>query len=100
MKKNWYSWVHIAIGQQAPPEPFERACVRYVRYCGVRRPDRDNLVSGFKWIQDGLVKSGLLQDDKEENIVAYHEWFPAKKADKRILVEFMPILHHPDDSPG
>lgn len=97
LKKKWYAWVHLALGQQVPPEPFRRACVRYVRYCGVRRPDRDNLVSGFKWIQDALVRSGVFVDDTEETLITMHEWFPASPLEKRVVIEILPVYHHPDD---
>jgi hypothetical protein len=92
-KKKWYGWVHIAIGRQAPPEPFERIAVAYVRHCGRTRPDRDNLVSGFKWIQDALVLSGLVVDDKEENIESHYDWVPASKAEKMVSVNIVPIMH-------
>ena len=98
MKKEWYLLVKLALRGQVPDVPFARACVLYERHCGTRRPDRDNLVSGFKWIQDGLVLAGLLEDDREENIYAYHGWHPASKKDKRVTVSIVPILT-PTDPP-
>lgn len=94
-KAQWYSWVHIALGRQAPAEPFDRACVRFTRHCGTRRPDRDNLISGSKWIQDALVNEGVLLDDQEENLEAHHEWHAATKKAKRIHVQVVPIYSIP-----
>lgn len=92
MKRQWEGWVHIALGRQGPSVPFDKVEVRYVRYCGYIQPDQDNLASGFKWIQDQLVRSGVVVDDKPTNLVAYHEWSPASPQAKRILVEIAPVL--------
>jgi Holliday junction resolvase RusA-like endonuclease len=94
-KKQWYGWVHIALGRQRPKEPFDRICVEYVRHCGYTRPDRDNLQSGFKWIQDALVLSGVVRDDTEDCIEAYHDWKKSSKKDKKITVRIVPVIITP-----
>lgn len=49
--------------------------------------DHDNLVSGFKPIIDGLVRCGVLADDKWENIgfPVYH-WEKSSPKDGKIIV--------------
>jgi hypothetical protein len=91
-KSKWYEWTAMAVAAQVPPEPFERACVRYSRYCGFREPDYDNLVSGFKWIQDGLVRAGVLRGDEVRHLETHYEWHPASPKEKRVHIQIVPVL--------
>lgn len=50
-----------------PRAPIARASLTLTR-CSTTRPDPDGLTSSFKHIIDGLVKSGVLADDRHENI--------------------------------
>jgi len=88
----WKSWVETALLGQVPPEPFDRALVIYTRCCGYKEPDYDNLVSSWKWIQDGMVEAGLLGEDRRSNIEPYYLWERAKPSEKRIRVQVQPIL--------
>lgn len=90
--KKWYDWVHLALGRQIPAVPYPRAFIRYERHCGQQRPDQDNLVSGFKWVQDGLVLSGVIEEDREHNIETLHYWFPSSPKEKHIRVTLIQIL--------
>ena len=92
MKKDWERWVHLAVMAQRPSVPFRRAAILYMRCCGTREPDYDNLVSGWKWIQDQIVRSGILAEDRRGNIEAHYDWVPASVKGKRIQVRIQPIL--------
>ena len=37
-------------------------------------PDYDGLVSGFKAPLDGIVKAGILVDDKASNLIPIYQW--------------------------
>ena len=92
LAKQWKKHVYEATLGRAPATPYKRAIVRYVRHCGYKRPDHDNLVSGFKWVQDGLVEAKIISDDTMENIETYHEWRKARPSEKRIEVEIVEIV--------
>lgn len=97
MARRWKEQVWYASRSQRPEKPFEKAIVRYVRYCGHIEPDQDNLASGFKWIQDGLVEAGFFVDDSMSHLEAYYEWEPSNPKNKRVTIEIVPVL--PECSP-
>ncbi len=47
--------------------PFKKARVIITR-CSSRQPDFDNLVSSIKPLLDGLVKAGIISDDRQDVI--------------------------------
>lgn len=63
----WIRLVINAVRFKEPPKPLKTATLILTRYSS-RRPDYDGLVSGFKSTIDALVKSGILENDKHENI--------------------------------
>lgn len=66
LKKAWESKVCgavlMALGRW-PEKPLERAQVKITR-CSSSEPDFDGLVQGGKFLLDGLVKAGVLVDDR------------------------------------
>lgn len=66
-KKRWAWLIKAAIGRDKPREPIEKAIVTITYYFPTKhRRDPDNY-SG-KFINDGLVKSGVIKDDSFSNI--------------------------------
>lgn len=63
----WKNLVHLHTLNRRPPQPLKHAKLILVRASSAE-PDWDNLCSSFKRIIDGLVKSGILEDDKMSNI--------------------------------
>lgn len=63
----WQSMVAKAVAGQHPRKPLKKARLTLTRVSW-RSMDRDNLVSGFKSIIDGMVNVGILEDDRWENI--------------------------------
>lgn len=58
----------------------------------MRAPDYDGLVGSFKYVVDGLVKAGVIVDDKTSVIGdSKYNWVKSKKIDQRIEVEIEPI---------
>lgn len=62
-KRTWTDYVaYQALGQCAAP--FEgTAKVRVTFYEPNRKRDQDNVISGLKYLCDGLVKAGVLKGD-------------------------------------
>lgn len=93
----WYGRVLVAVRKQRPPSPFPRAFVSYLRVSGNsnQRPDYDNLVSSFKWVQDALIYCGVLAGDTPNEVEAIYDWRPAPRKGKtilaRVVVDITPI---------
>ena len=66
-RKKWQSAVEAEVLQAGKPfAPLKRAKLTLIRFSSVE-PDFDGLVRGMKSIVDGLVRSGVLEDDKLSN---------------------------------
>lgn len=76
--KKWHRAVFLAVGWQGPKEPLKKARLTLTRHSMIE-PDFDNLASSFKYILDGLVKCGVIQDDKPSVIGSpSFKWAKAK----------------------
>lgn len=72
-------------------KPLEKARLVLTRYSSTS-PDADGLVSGFKHVIDGLVKAGVLANDKFTNIgMPDYRWEKCKKGQGKIRVEVYAI---------
>lgn len=58
---------------------IEAAHVRFEWHCENRRRDPDNIAAGAKYVLDGLVKAGVLVDDRFKNIKSIHHEFLVSK---------------------
>lgn len=100
-RKHWYlklqeskKWLQIVAKEferfnELPENPLPRAKVTLIRM-GTRSLDPDNLAQSFKHVLDGLVKLGVLENDKWENIgMPTYEFVKVKKKDIgiRVVVE-------------
>ena len=90
---DWYARVHWTLmeSKAIPKEPIFRAIVRYTRFSPGRAPDQTNLPSSFKFVEDGLVRSGVLVDDSPEHVENHYRWERSTHKDKRIRVEITPV---------
>lgn len=70
-----------------PKAPLKKARLVLTRYSS-SEPDHDGLVSSFKHVIDGLIKNGIIENDKPSNIgqPEYH-WLKAAKKAGKITVE-------------
>ena len=62
-KNRWTNEVMLATRGKRPAKPLQRAKVTYIRRSSAE-PDYVNLVASFKHPEDGLVKAGIIVDDK------------------------------------
>ena len=91
--RKWYNWVRIALAGSIPKTPYNRARIRYERHHGFVEPDQDNLVSGFKWIQDGIVMAGVVSNDTQSIIMTEHHWFPSSPKKSHVVIEIEDLTH-------
>lgn len=66
-------------------EPLVKARISFHRG-SIKEPDWDGLVSGFKFVCDGLVQAGVIIDDKPSVITCSYQWFKCKRHEQRIHV--------------
>jgi len=66
---------------------FDRVAVKITWYCKDRRQDPDNIASGEKFLLDGLVKAGKLENDGWKQINSLSHFFEVDKDNPRIEVE-------------
>ncbi len=66
------------------PFKHDRVKIYFVRYSS-KQPDFDGLVSGCKFLLDGLVSGGLLVDDK--GIVPDYRWELCGTKDGRVTIK-------------
>lgn len=84
--RRWRAFTRLAVGYQIPPKPFALVKVTLTRH-SVRQPDFDGLVGSFKYVLDGLVKAGVMVDDKASVIVeSKYAWQKSKLIDQRIEI--------------
>lgn len=85
-KNKWHTYTKLCLGLGKPKEPFKKARLVLTRF-STREPDYDGLVGSFKYVVDGLVKAGVIIDDKVSVIgQSEYKWVQAKKVDQRIEV--------------
>ena len=86
-KRHWEESVYWATVGETPVEPLERASLRIVRHSSGPEPDFDNLVQGGKFLADGLVKAGVLADDKPSVVpVREYLWEKCKRGEGRVCI--------------
>lgn len=85
-KNKWHGLVRWYLRHNTPKAPLKKAKLTLTRY-SMRSPDYDGLVGSFKYVLDGLVKAGVIIDDKVSVIGdSKYNWVKAKKVDQRIEV--------------
>ncbi|WP_069649655.1 RusA family crossover junction endodeoxyribonuclease [Caloranaerobacter ferrireducens] len=60
-------------------------------YCKDRRKDKDNIAAGLKFILDGLVKAGVIENDGWKQINDFTHRFKVDKKNPRIEVEIKEV---------
>lgn len=81
-----------AAAKAAGLRPF-KGRVRYAVtwYEANRRRDLDNVAFGKKFIQDGLVKAGVLHNDTHHEIAGFEDSFAYDARNPRIVVEIWEV---------
>lgn len=63
----------------------------YAWYCKDKKKDKSNIAFAKKFIEDGLVKAGILKNDGWNDIASYRDEFYVDKERPRIEVEITPL---------
>jgi len=82
----------MAVRGKTPEQPLQQVKLKYTRFSSSKM-DWDNLVISFKAVQDGLVESGIMKDDKVKNIpeIPVYTQEKAKKGEGYIEIEIWEI---------
>lgn len=71
---------------------YERVNLTFAWYCKDRRQDKDNIMAGQKFVIDGLVKAGVLENDGWKQIGDVTHRFDVDKQNPRIEVELTEVV--------
>lgn len=66
---------------------IESANFRITWHCKNKRKDKDNIIAGQKFIFDGLVDSGVLNNDGWKEVGDISHSFKVDKENPRVVVE-------------
>lgn len=66
-----------------------RVFYRVTWYEQNRRRDLDNVAFGKKFIQDGLVKAGILENDSAEYVAGFSDHFELDRERPRVVVSIV-----------
>ena len=68
---------------------MERISLNITWYCKDKRKDKDNISVGIKFILDGLVKAGVIENDGWKQIENFTHRFEVDKKNPRIEIELI-----------
>ena len=87
MKRKATELVAYSIREQCPGVVFTAPVTLDVLYTAPnRRTDRDNIAFMKKFLLDGMVKAGMIADDKWQYVMGWDEKFRVSKAEAGISV--------------
>lgn len=88
---HWKKTVSLVLADRRPPKPLKYAALEFTRYSSIA-PDPDGLVSGFKHVLDGLVRAGILENDKYSNIgMPNYYWVKTSPKQGKINVKVLEL---------
>lgn len=77
--------------KQAKVKQYKKIDLEITWYCKDRRKDKDNVMAGTKFILDGLVQAGVIQNDGWANIGEIRHKFDVDKQEPRIEVKITEV---------
>lgn len=84
--RHWHTLVNASVCPRKPKAPLNRAKLTLTRFSS-SEPDFDGLVSSFKPVIDGLITSGVLENDKFSNIGrSEYVWINTQRGQGKIKV--------------
>jgi hypothetical protein len=76
MKREATNLVTLIAQSKRPKTPYKRVSVQFLWFVKNSRKDPDNIAFAKKFILDGLVNGGVLENDAWVNIVGFTDfWF-------------------------
>jgi len=65
---------------------YKKVDLTFIWYCKNRKRDKDNIIAGQKFILDGLVAAGVIENDGWEQIGNISHFFSIDKENPRVEV--------------
>lgn len=92
--KKWKGWVALICRSRRPQSPLKRARLEFTRFSHGRGVDCDNLAISFKAIRDGLIESGIIENDAPHNVEVSYGWKKVgmKEGKIKVIVHELPSL--------
>jgi hypothetical protein len=93
LKKRYTEIVEIFAQEWRPSgwKPIKRYVVRLVWHCVNRNRDPDNVAAAVKYVLDGLVRAGIVADDRWNNVVSIeHVFLLAPKEGVQVFITPQP----------
>ena len=98
-KKHWAAYSkmkkthtnRVAWVAKSELEPMKKIDLHFKWYCKNRRKDKDNIIVGQKFIIDGLVEAGILENDGWKQIGDIKHSFEVDKEEPRVEVEIKEV---------
>lgn len=87
MKRTQTERVQAVAVAQGLPRFAGPVAVRFLWVEPNRRRDLDNVAFAKKFVLDGLVAAGVLEDDGQRHVVALQDSFEVDPANPRVMVE-------------
>lgn len=77
--------------KQATKRKYKKIDLEITWYCKDKRKDKDNIMAGTKFILDGLVQAGVIQNDGWANVGDIRHKFDVDKQEPRIEVKITEV---------
>jgi len=77
--------------KQATKRKYKKIDLDITWYCKDKRKDKDNIMAGTKFILDGLVQAGVIQNDGWANVGDIRHKFDVDKQDPRVEVRITEV---------
>ena len=87
LKREYTALVAALARRQLRPVLSGRVHLSFRWYCRNQRKDPDNIASAKKFIIDGLVTAGILQNDGWRQVSRFSDAFEIDKVNPRVEVE-------------
>ena len=97
-KVEYYEKADLAIAAQYPKDPFPPCRMRLdARLYLWNKVDPGNAVARLKWLEDSLVRCGLLVDDNEKWLDLQMPTQVIDRKNPRVEIELVPCIAPPKD---
>lgn len=77
--------------KQATKRRYKKIDLDITWYCKDKRKDKDNIMAGTKFILDGLVMAGIIQNDGWAHVGQIKHTFDVDKQDPRVEVKITEV---------
>lgn len=71
---------------------FDKIDLDITWYCKNKRKDKDNIAAGIKFILDGLVMAGTIENDGWKQVNSFKHSFKVDKQNPRIEVDIKEVI--------